>query len=96
MLLCGDDDDIEIVRAAAGAVAMLTSQSDKCCKKVFDSVQWSECLLNLLANPDLEIVLRGAVIVKNMITSGKETAEKILETQIMDCMQAHIFKAQRK
>ena len=75
---------------------MLTSQSDKCCAKVFDSTQWAECLLNLLANPDLDIVLRGTVIVKNMMSAGREIAERIVETQIIDCMQAHVFKAQRK
>jgi len=94
VLLCGDDSDIEVVRAAAGALAMVTSQSETCCRKVFDSIQWSECLLNLLSNPDLDIVLRGVVIVKNMITSGKDIAEKLIETQIMECLQAHIFKAQ--
>lgn len=36
VLLCGDDDDPEIVKAASGALAMLTSQSTKCCKKVFE------------------------------------------------------------
>ena len=96
VLLCGDDSDIEVVRAAAGALAMLTSQSEKCCRKVFDSIQWNECLLNLLSNPDLDIVLRGVVIVKNMITAGKDIAEKLIETHIMECLQAHIFKAKCK
>jgi hypothetical protein len=96
VLLCGDDEDIEIVRAASGALAMLSSQSEKCCRKVFDSKQWNDCILNLLANQDLDIVLRGAVIVKNMIGSGKDVAEILIETQIMDVLQAHIFKAKRK
>jgi len=52
-----------------------------------------ECLLNTLANENLEIVYRGAVVVKNLVSCGKEVAEKVLETQLMDCMQAHIFKA---
>lgn len=93
VLLCSDDDDMEIVKAASGALAMLTSQSSKCCSKIFESVQWVECLLNTIANENFEIVLRGCVIVKNMISSGKDIAEKVLETQLMDCMQAHIFKA---
>lgn len=63
---------------------------------VFQSAQWSDCLLNVLANPDLNIVLRGVVIVKNMINAGKEVAEKVIETQAMDCLQAHIFKAKRR
>ena len=62
----------------------------------FQSVQWTECLLNSLANEDLDIVLRGAVIVKNLVSSCKEVAEKVLETQLMECMQAHIFKAKCK
>eukprot|EP00095_Tigriopus_kingsejongensis_P001782 snap_masked-scaffold225_size250570-processed-gene-1.3 protein:Tk01782 transcript:snap_masked-scaffold225_size250570-processed-gene-1.3-mRNA-1 annotation:"protein unc-45 homolog b" len=93
VLLCGDDEDLEIVRAASGALAMLTGQSEKCCQKVFESTQWADCILNLLANPDLDIVLRGVVIVRNMISASKEVAEKVIETQAMDCMQAHIFKA---
>ena len=50
-------------------------------------------MLNTLANPDYNIVLRGAVTLKNMIISSKEVAEKVLETQLMECLQAHIFKA---
>ena len=50
--------------------------------KVFESKQWNDCLLNLLANTDDEIVLRGAVIVQHMVSVNKEVAEKILETQV--------------
>ena len=39
MLLCGDDEDVEVVKAASGGLAMLTAQSKKCCEKVFD-VSW--------------------------------------------------------
>merc|ERR1719400_2152142 len=63
VLLCGDDIDPHVVKAASGALAMLTSASNKICNKVFESKQWNDCLLNLLANTDDEIVLRGAVIV---------------------------------
>ena len=50
-------------------------------------------MLNTLANPDYNIVLRGAVTLRNMINSSKEVAEKVLETQLMECLQAHIFRA---
>ncbi len=36
VLLCGDDEDPEIVKAAAGSLAMLTAQSVKICKKIFE------------------------------------------------------------
>jgi len=93
VLLCGDDEDPDIVKAASGALAMLTSQSTKICKKVFDSSQWNECLLNLLANKDFEVILRGTVVVDNMVQSDKEVAEKVLATEVMEVLQAHIFRA---
>ena len=119
--MIADDEDPEICKAAAGALAMLTGQSDKCCKKVFEvwkhwkhsfqyfqicfdltdffifqSIQWVQCLLNACANENYEIVLRGVVAVKNMIFSSKDVAEQVIETQLMDCMQAHIFRAKCK
>ena len=36
------------------------------------------------------------VIIKNLVQADKEIAERVLETQLMDCMQAHIFKAKCK
>ena len=52
---------------------------------MFESKQWNDCLLNLLANTDDEIVLRGAVIVQHLVSVNKEVAEKILETQVNFC-----------
>ena len=50
VLLMGDADDIEVVRAAAGAVATLTSYSTVLCKKVYDTSQWESCFLNVLCS----------------------------------------------
>merc|ERR1712200_277642 len=93
VLLCGDDIDPHVVKAASGALAMLTSASNKICNKVFESKQWNDCLLNLLANTDDEIVLRGAVVVQHMVAVSKDVAEKILETQVMEVLQALVLKA---
>jgi len=82
-----------VVKAASGALAMLTSASNKICNKVFESKQWNDCLLNLLANTDDEIVLRGAVVVQHMVAVSKDVAEKILETQVMEVLQALVLKA---
>ena len=64
--------------------------------KHFQSSQWNECLLNLLANKDFEVIMRGAVVVDNMVSSDKDVAEKVLATEIMEVLQAHIFRAKRK
>merc|ERR1719277_2395783 len=83
VLLCGDDLDQNVVKAAAGGLAMLTSNSEKICRKVFEAKQWNECVLNLLASEDVEICLRGCVIIYNMVNVDKETAEEVFETQVM-------------
>jgi len=93
VLMCGDDNDVEIIKAAAGALAMLTESSNKICEKVFDSTQWEDCILNCLANTDYEIVIRGVVIIYNMVQAGEVVAKKIFETQIMELLQAHILQA---
>merc|ERR1712098_374691 len=68
-------------------------RSEKVCRKVFDAKQWNECLLSILVNEDSEVALRGAVVVNNMVRTDKETAEKVLETQVMDVLQALVLKA---
>merc|ERR1712106_286927 len=93
VLLCGDDLDKDVVKAAAGALAMLTSRSNIICKKVFDAEQWNDCILSLLVNEDTDVSLRGSVVVQNMVVVDKETAEKVLETQVMDVLQALVLKA---
>ena len=50
VLLMGDADDTEVVKAAAGAVATLTSYSNVLCKKVYDTSQWEACFLNVLCS----------------------------------------------
>jgi len=94
LVLCmGDAEDEEVVKAAAGAIAILTSSSSKCCKKIFESTQWEACMLNILANKDYDITYRGVIIVDNMIQSGKENSEPLMDTQILDVCQALIVKA---
>ena len=47
VLLCGDDDDPAIVAAAAGSLAMLTSQSIRICKKIFEVFTISRLLVKI-------------------------------------------------
>ena len=42
---------------------------------------------------DEEICLRGCVICLNMVSVGKEVAEKVFSTQIFDVFQALVMKA---
>ncbi|XP_076278905.1 protein unc-45 homolog B-like [Lasioglossum baleicum] len=87
VILC-EDEDVETSLAAAGALAMLTSVSNKCCIKIFDSKDWLESLRFLLANPNLDLQHRGVVIVSNMIKSTKDVAARLIETDVMEILMA--------
>ncbi|KAM3963852.1 unc-45 myosin chaperone [Aphomia sociella] len=86
-LLC-QEEDIDTVKAAAGALCILTSVSKICCRKLLDVQPWLETLRCLLANPDKEIQYRGAYIVNNIIKGDKDIAFKIFETDVMEILMA--------
>ncbi|CAG0894401.1 unnamed protein product [Darwinula stevensoni] len=90
LLLSGeqDEEELETGKAAAGALAILTSVSKKCCQKIFDSDQWLNILQFLVANPDPDVQHRGVCIVHNMMTKSKSIAEKLIETSIMELLMA--------
>lgn len=82
------DEDKDTAMAAAGMLAILTSSSKKCCKKLFDSKNWLDCLHCLLGNPDLNMQYRGVCVVYSIITASKELAEKIMECDVMEILMA--------
>ncbi|BES95237.1 Myosin-Hypothetical protein striated muscle assembly central [Nesidiocoris tenuis] len=86
-LLCSEED-VETAKAAAGALAVLTSASEKCCSKVFQTSTWLDIFHQILAHPDKDIQHRAVVIIDNIISSNKELAEKVIETDIMEILMA--------
>lgn len=86
-LKCGDEDE-KVVRAASGALAILTTDSDIVCKKILQVNKWEELLLSVAVNENLEIQHRGCFIIKNLVHSSKEIAETVLAGQILDVMMA--------
>ncbi|CAG5103867.1 Similar to unc45b: Protein unc-45 homolog B (Danio rerio) [Cotesia congregata] len=90
LVILSSDEDQETSLAASGALAMLTGASNKVCEKIFDSQNWLESIHFLLANPNSDVQHRGVVIVANMINSTKETAAKIIDTDIMEILMALI------
>lgn len=86
-LLC-QEEDIDTVLAAAGALCMLTSVSKICCRKLLDLQSWVESLRCLLANPNHEIQFRGVYMLFNIINDDKDVASKIFETDVMEILMA--------
>merc|ERR1712211_53996 len=91
VLLCGDPDDPEVVKAASGALAMLSSQSSKVCEKVFES-SGKSASSTCWPTPTTKSY-RGVVIVDNMTQAGREVADRLYDGKIMDVLQALIMKA---
>ncbi|CAG2054041.1 unnamed protein product, partial [Timema podura] len=54
VILCAGEDE-ETGKAAAGALAVVTANSKKACKKVFQSTSWLDSLHHLLLNPDKDM-----------------------------------------
>lgn len=86
-LLC-QEEDVDTVMAAAGALCILTSVSKTCCRKLLDLQSWVESLRCLLANPNHEIQYRGVYMLYNIINGDKDIAAKIFETDVMEILMA--------
>lgn len=86
-LYCGDEEDPKLVIAAAGALAVL-SHSEIICKKVLEVKPHLEILQSMIVNENPEIQHRGCYIMVNLIELGKESAEKLLEGQMLEILMA--------
>ncbi|KRT81742.1 Anaphase-promoting complex subunit 3 protein [Oryctes borbonicus] len=87
LALC-TDEDLETCLAASGALAILTSTSEICCAKIYEMKSWLEAIHNLLVNANRDIQCRGVNIVRNIISSTKENAEKLMETDVLEILMA--------
>ena len=88
LLVLSEEDDLETVKAASGALAMLTSLSKIACAKVFEPKRWFEILLMLCSSKDKELQHRGIAIVRNVMAADKELAERIVQTPIFEVLMA--------
>ncbi|XP_075145406.1 unc-45 myosin chaperone [Haematobia irritans] len=84
-LLCEEEDE-ETVKACAGSLAILTSVSKKCVKKILEVKSWLEILHILIANPSPDVQHRGTVVILNMINAGEDIARQLFETDIMELL----------
>ncbi|XP_044143029.1 protein unc-45 homolog B [Bufo gargarizans] len=87
ILLCGEEDEVKLQRAAAGALAVLTGAQKKLCQKMTEvTTQWMEILQRLCLNEDLQVQHRGVVIAYNLITADKELAKKLVESETLEIL----------
>ncbi|CAG4933329.1 unnamed protein product [Colias eurytheme] len=86
-LLC-QEEDVDTVMAAAGALCILTSASKICCRKILDLESWLESLRCLLANPNKEIQYRGTYMLYNVVNDDEDMAARVFETDVMEILMA--------
>ncbi|KAK9970971.1 hypothetical protein ABG768_026872 [Culter alburnus] len=86
ILLCGEDDE-QLQRAAAGALAMLTAAQKKLAVKMTKVTgQWLEILQRLCIHDNPEIQHRGLVTVCNMLDADEQLAKKLIESELLEIL----------
>lgn len=87
LFLLSSEEDQDTACAAAGALAMLTSVSHIACSYILEK-NWLDTFKLILAHPDPATQHRAVVLLLNVMASGREAAEKLLETEIMEMLMA--------
>lgn len=86
LLLYCEEEDEDTAIACSGALAILSSESEKCCEKIMQVERWLEIFRILLANPSPAVQHRGIVMIFNVIKAKKEYADKIFDTDLMQML----------
>ncbi|XP_064596944.1 protein unc-45 homolog B-like [Liolophura sinensis] len=87
VLYAQEAEDLKLVRAAAGALAVL-SKEPEICQKIVQVQSWLEMLQGLVVNEQTDIQHRGCHLLMNMMDSGEDVAKKIVETNLLEIMMA--------
>ena len=87
LLFCGEVEYPKLVRAATGAMAIL-SANEKICEKLMSFNSTIEILKQILVLEDSEIQHRAVYIVANMLESSKDVAELLITGDVFEILLA--------
>ncbi|XP_065053544.1 protein unc-45 homolog B-like [Rhopilema esculentum] len=87
VLFSGELEEPKLVRAATGALAIL-SANEEICGKILTFKSSIDILKQILVFQDLEIQHRAVYIVANMLESSKDVAEKLIEGEVFEILLA--------
>ncbi|KAM9854994.1 protein unc-45 homolog A [Aulostomus maculatus] len=86
VLFCGEEDE-RLRRAAAGTLAMLTAEQPEICACIpGTTTHWLEILQALLLCEISDLRHRGVVIVHNMMQAGKDLADRLIESEVLEIL----------
>lgn len=84
-----DKDDIETMKAASATLAILTTESRVVCGRILTCIKSPlDILIWLVANPIIDLQLRGITICRNVIKMDPEMAERIVGSQLFEIILA--------
>ncbi|KAI1889768.1 hypothetical protein AGOR_G00166330 [Albula goreensis] len=87
LVLYSGEDDERLRKAAAGTLAMLTSEQPELCARVPGTTShWLEILQALLLSESLELQHRGVVITLNLMKAERELAERLMESEALEIL----------
>ncbi|XP_074656481.1 protein unc-45 homolog B-like [Tubulanus polymorphus] len=90
LLMCGsdDEDDEDLIIAASGALAILSAAEEEIVHRIMKVKSWLEVLALLCANERIGIQYRGVYIVRNIMLTSKECAQKLVESSMLEVLMA--------
>ncbi|KAF3854633.1 hypothetical protein F7725_022688 [Dissostichus mawsoni] len=87
LVLYSGEDDERLRKAAAGTLAMLTSEQPELCARIpGTTTHWLEILQSLLLCEISDLRHRGVVIVQNIMQADKSLAETIMESEALEIL----------
>ncbi|KAG5849102.1 protein unc-45 homolog A-like [Anguilla rostrata] len=87
LVLYSGEDDERLRKAAAGTLAMLTSEQPELCARVPGTTShWLEILQALLLSDSRELQHRGAAIALNLMRAERDLATQLMESEALEIL----------
>lgn len=85
MVLFAGEDDVVLARAAAGGMAMMSS-NPKLCEKMTKVKPWLDIVQMILVSDSTEIQHRAVHLTMNLMSASKEIATQLIESQALEIL----------
>ncbi|XP_069018591.1 protein unc-45 homolog A isoform X1 [Embiotoca jacksoni] len=87
LVLYSGEEDERLRKAAAGTLAMLTTEQPGLCARIpLATSHWLEIFQALLLSEITDLRHRGVVIILNMIQAEKSLAETLMESEVLEIL----------
>nr|KAG5698913.1 hypothetical protein BaRGS_006807 [Batillaria attramentaria] len=85
MVLFAGEEDQGLVRAAAGGLAIMSS-NPKLCEKITQVNQWLDVVQMILVSENVEVQHRATHLTMNLMAASKEIATQLIESQALEIL----------